>query len=172
MEGTETVKTNEETKVPLLDLRAQYLPLREQLLGAVERVIDSQQFILGPDVRALEEETAQYCSTRYAIGCASGSDALLLALMALDEKAGDEVITTPYSFFATAGGVTRLCGRPVFSGIQAETFNINPKLIDAAITPRTKAIMPVHLYGQCADMDAINEIASANRIPVIEDAAQ
>src|SRR3954453_16874034 len=153
-------------KVPLLDLRAQYEGLREETLAAVARVFESQGFVLGREVSALEEEVAAYSRARHAVGCANGSDALLLALMALDVKAGDEVITTPYSCFATAGAIARLGARPVFVDIEPQTFNINPELVGGAITSRTKAIMPVHLFGQCADMDGINEIASNRGIPV------
>jgi dTDP-4-amino-4,6-dideoxygalactose transaminase len=158
--------------VPLLDLKTQHATLRGELNAAIARVMDSQQFILGEDVKFLEEEIARYCETRFAVGCASGSDALLLALMALDVRAGDEIITTPYSFFATAGSIARLGAVPVFVDIEADTFNINPALIEAAITPKTKAIMPVHLFGQCVEMDAINAIAERHNLPVIEDAAQ
>ncbi len=168
---TESTKTTE-ISVPLLDLQAQYAPLRADLLAAVERVMDSQHFILGQEVKALEDETASYCGTTHAIGCASGSDALLLALMALGVKAGDEVITTPYSFFATAGSIARLGATPVFVDIQADTYNLNPDLLAAAITDKTRVIMPVHLYGQCADMDAISAIAEQAGIPIVEDAAQ
>lgn len=158
--------------VPLLDLRAQYQNLREQTLAAVTRVIDSQQFILGAEVRALEAEIARYTTTQHAIGCASGSDALLLALMALDIKAGDEVITTPFTFFATASAIARLGARPVFVDIEPRTYNIDPAGVAAAITSRTRAIVPVHLYGQCAEMDPLLEIGRQHNLPIIEDAAQ
>ncbi|HYX43285.1 MAG TPA: aminotransferase class I/II-fold pyridoxal phosphate-dependent enzyme, partial [Pyrinomonadaceae bacterium] len=159
-------------QVPLFDLRQQHEPLREELRAAVERVFESHQFVLGPEVQALEAELARYCQTQHAIGCGSGSDALLLALMALDVKANDEVITTPHTFFATAGAVARLGATPVFVDIEPRTYNINPALIEAAITEATRAILPVHLYGQCAAMDAILEIAARHNLPVIEDAAQ
>ena len=145
---------------------------REELRAATERVIDSQQFVLGEEVRLLEEEIARYSQARHAVGCASGSDALLLALMALDIKAGDEVITTPFSFFATAGSIARTGARPVFVDIEPLTYNLDASLVEAAITPRTRAIMPVHLYGQCAGMDALLEVAARHELPVIEDAAQ
>lgn len=159
-------------KVPLLDLRGQHQALRSELLAAVESVIDSQQFVLGAEVAALEREIAEYSHTRFAIGCASGSDALLLALMALDLQPGDEVLTTSFSFFATGSAITRLGGIPRFVDIDPLTYNIDPSQIEAAITPRTRAIMPVHLYGQCADMEAILTIAARHGLPVIEDAAQ
>jgi dTDP-4-amino-4,6-dideoxygalactose transaminase len=158
--------------VPLLDLQAQYAPLRDDLREAVDRVMSSQRFVLGDEVRGLETTIAEYCETKHAIGCASGSDALLLALMALDVKAGDEVITTPFSFFATAACVARLGARPVFVDIDPETYNLDPSRLADSITPRTKAIMPVHLYGQCAPMDPILELGKRRGIPVIEDAAQ
>lgn len=159
-------------KVPLLDLQAQYAPLRDELLARVERVMDSQHFILGAEAAALEEEIAAYSQTAHAIGCASGSDALLLALMALGVKAGDEVITTPYSFFATASCITRLNARPVFIDINPQTYNLDAKLLEAAITERTRAILPVHLYGQCAEMNPIKEIAARHNVAIVEDAAQ
>jgi dTDP-4-amino-4,6-dideoxygalactose transaminase len=159
-------------KVPLLDLKAQYAALRDELRAAVDRVMESQAFILGAEVQALEEEVARYCGTRHAIGCASGSDALLLALMALDIREGDEVITTPYSFFATASAITRLGARPIFVDIDPRTYNIEASRIERAITEHTRAIMPVHLYGQCSDMSALLEIGERHGIPLVEDAAQ
>ncbi len=158
--------------VPLLDLKTQYRVIKAEVLSAMEAVCDEQGFVLGPRVSAFEEATAQYIGSRYAIGCASGSDALLLSLMAMGVKAGDEVITVPFTFFATAGAISRLGAKPVFVDIQPDTFNIDAKLIEQAITPRTKAIMPVHLFGQCADMAAINEMAKRKKIYVIEDACQ
>ena len=159
-------------KVPLLDLQGQYQELREELLGAVTRVMDSQRFVLGDEGRALEAEIAEYCTTQFAVGCASGSDALLLALMALDLNAGDEVITTPFTFFATGSAITRLGARPVFVDVDPLTYNIDPQAVAAAITSSTKAIIPVHLYGQCADMDALLRLAKTHQVPIVEDAAQ
>jgi dTDP-4-amino-4,6-dideoxygalactose transaminase len=158
--------------VPLLDLRAQYASLRDDLRRAIERVMDSQRFVLGDEVRELESSIAAYCETKHAIGCASGSDALLLALMALDLKAGDEVITTPFSFFATASSITRLGARPVFVDIDPESYNLDVSRVADAVTSRTKAIMPVHLYGQCAQMDPLLELGKRHGIPIVEDAAQ
>jgi len=158
--------------VPLLDLKQQHAALREELRAATDRIIDSQQFVLGEEVRLLEEEIARYSQVKHAAGCASGSDALLLALMALDIKAGDEVITTPFSFFATASSIARVGARPVFVDIEPRTYNLDPSLVEAAITERTRAIIPVHLYGQCAEMDALLEVAARHELPVIEDAAQ
>jgi len=159
-------------KVPLLDLQAQYETIRDEVRTAVDRVFDSQQFVLGAEVQALEEEIARYSQTKSAIGCASGSDAVLLALMSCGVGAGDEVITTPFSFFATAGAVARLGARPVFVDIDERTFNLSPSLVEAALTERTKAIMPVHLYGQCAEMNPLIELSQSRGIPIIEDAAQ
>src|SRR5215203_4381658 len=158
--------------VPLLDLQAQYVALRNDLRQGIERVMDSQRFVLGDEVRGLETEIAEYCQTKYAVGCASGSDALLLALMALDIKAGDEVITTPFSFFATAAAITRLGARPVFVDIDPRTYNLDASRVADAITSRTKAFMPVHLYGQCAQMDPLLELGRRRGIPIVEDAAQ
>jgi len=158
--------------VPLLDLQTQYRSIKAEVLSVMERVCDEQGFILGPRVADFEKATAEYIGSRYAIGCASGSDALLLAMMASGVKAGDEVMTVPFTFFATAGAISRLGAKPVFVDIQPDTFNIDPAQIEQAITSRTKAIIPVHLFGQCADMPAINEIAKRKRLRVIEDACQ
>ena len=156
--------------VPLLDLQSQYASLRDELRQAVEKVMDSQRFVLGDEGRRLEASVAQYVHAKHAIACASGSDALLLALMALDVSAGDEVITTPFTFFATAAAITRLGARPVFVDIDPATYNLDTSRVADVITSRTKAIMPVHLYGQCADMDPL--LAIGNRVPIVEDAAQ
>jgi len=159
-------------KVPLLDLQAQYVSLQANVRAAIARVFETQLFVLGPEVSALEKEIAAYCRTTEAIGCASGSDALLLALMALDVGPGDEVITTPFSFFATGSAITRLGARPVFVDIDPVTYNIDAAKISGAITSQTQAIIPVHIYGQCADMDTVLSIAQEKNVPVIEDAAQ
>src|ERR1041384_742322 len=159
-------------QVPLLDLKRQHEALREELREALGRVLDSQQFILGEDVRRLEEELASYTRARYAVGCGSGSDALLLALLALDVKAGDEGVTQPFTFFATAGAIARTGARPGFADIEPRTYNVDPARVEAALTERTRAVMPVHLYGQCADMDAVMRACKARGVPVIEDAAQ
>ncbi len=158
--------------IPLLDLKAQFQPLRAEIMAAVQTVCDEQGFILGPRVVAFEESLAKYVGARYAIGCASGSDALLLSLMAMGVGQGDEVITVPFTFFATAGAVSRLGAKPVFIDIQPDTFNLDPTQLERAVTSRTKAIIPVHLFGQCADMPAINQIAKTKKLYVIEDACQ
>jgi dTDP-4-amino-4,6-dideoxygalactose transaminase len=159
-------------QVPLLDLKAQYAALREEILPAIERVLEGQQLINGPEVAELEESIRRYCGCAAAVAMSSGTDALLCSLMVLDVGRGDEVVTTPYTFFATAGSIWRVGARPVFVDIDPATFNIDASRIEAAVTPRTKAIMPVHLFGQMADMDAILAVAAKHRLPVIEDAAQ
>ncbi len=159
-------------KVPFFDLTKQFPLIEKEVHASLEEVFKTQQFILGPQVTQLEETIASYCQMKYGIGVASGSDALLLALMALGIERGDEVILPPFTFFATAGSVSRLGAKPVFVDIDPETFNIDPSKIEEKISPKTKAIIPVHLFGQCADMDPILQIAKVKGLFVIEDAAQ
>jgi dTDP-4-amino-4,6-dideoxygalactose transaminase len=166
------MKTGAAARVPLLDLQAQYAPLRRELLSAIARVCDSQRFILGPEVDALERELAAHLEVPEAIAVSSGTDALLAAMMALGIGPGDEVLTTTYSFFATAGCITRLGATPRFVDIDPVTFNLDTAAIRAAITPKTRAVIPVHLYGLCADMAPLNAAAADAGIPVIEDACQ
>jgi len=158
--------------VPLLDLKAQYTTIRNEILASVSEVLESQQCIGGPKVAELEEKIAALSDCRYAVGTSSGTDAILNSLMSLDIGSGDEVITTPFTFFATVGCIVRTGARPVFVDIDPMTFNIDPEFIDSAVTGRTKAIMPVHLFGQMSDMDPIMEIANKYNLAVIEDAAQ
>src|SRR5918999_2610527 len=156
--------------VPLLDLRAQHAAIRDDVVRAMMEVVDSQLFILGEPVERLEAEVAELSHTRYAIGCASGTDALLLPLRALDIGRGDEVITTPFTFFATAGTIHNVGATPVFVDIDPATFNINPAAVRAAVTPRTRAVIPVDLFGQMAPIEEV--AAAAPGLPIIEDAAQ
>ena len=159
-------------KVPLLDLKAQYDGIRHEIEPVLKEIVESQHFINGPQVKDCETAVAAYSGCTHGVGVSSGTDALLIALMAEGIGPGDEVITTAYTFFATAGSIARLGAKPVFVDIDPVSFNINTALIEAKITPRTKAIMPVHLYGQMADMDAIMKIAAKHKLVVIEDAAQ
>jgi dTDP-4-amino-4,6-dideoxygalactose transaminase len=158
--------------VPLLDLKAQFAAIRSEIRAAIDRVCESQQFIMGPEVTAFEEAVAEFCGARFAIGVSSGTDALLAALMALGVGPGDEVITTPYSFFATAGVIVRLGARPVFVDIDPRTYNLEASAASASMTSRTKAIMPVHLFGRCADLNPILKASAEHVTYVIEDAAQ
>jgi len=158
--------------VPLLDLVAQYRAIKDEVLPAIQAVIESQQFVMGPAVPRLEAAVAQLAGATYGIACASGTDALLLPLQALDLEPGDEVITTPFTFFATAGTIHNAGGTPVFVDIEPATLNIDPAAVEAALTPRTRAIMPVHLFGQMAAMERLRAIGQARDVPIIEDAAQ
>jgi dTDP-4-amino-4,6-dideoxygalactose transaminase len=159
-------------RVPFLDLKAQYQKIKKDIDQAINEVVSEQHFILGPKVEALEETIAAYSSARYGVGVASGSDALALSLLALDIGFGDEVITTPFTFFATAGSISKIGAKPVFVDIDPKTYNLDPKKIEERITSATKAIMPVHLFGQCADMEPLKELARGHDLWVIEDAAQ
>jgi UDP-2-acetamido-2-deoxy-ribo-hexuluronate aminotransferase len=155
-----------------IDLQTQYLQHKDKIDQNIQRVLQHGKFVKGPEINELEEKLAHYIQAKYAIAVASGTDALLIAMMALGIRPGDEIITTPFSFFATAEMILLLGATPVFVDIDPRTYNINPDLIEAAITPRTKAIMPVSLFGQCAEMERINAIAKRHQLPVIEDAAQ
>ena len=159
-------------RVPLLDIPASYEKILQDVKKNIDQVIQSGQFVLGPIVEELEQKIANYCDTKYAVGVSSGTDALLISLMAAGIREGDEVITTPFTFFATAGSISRLGAHPVFVDIKQDTFNINPSQIEKSITGKTRAIIPVHLYGQSADMNPILDIAQRNNLVVIEDAAQ
>jgi dTDP-4-amino-4,6-dideoxygalactose transaminase len=158
--------------VPMLDLKAQYASIREECRAAFDRVADEQAFIGGPEIDGLEKEIAAYSQCEFGVGVTSGTDALLVSMMALGVQPGDEIITTPYTFFATGGCIHRMGAVPVFVDISPLSYNINPVLIEAAVTSKTKAIMPVHLYGQMADMDPIMAIAQRHNLYVIEDGAQ
>ena len=171
MEAANAVK---QRQIPLLDLRAQHGKIRDEVLAEVIRVIDSQKFIMGEDVQKLEQEIAAYSATQFAVGCASGSDALFLALLGLEIGHGDEVLTTPYTFFATAGAIHRAGATPVFVDIEAATFNMDMSRVEAVLArhPKIKAIIPIHLFGGCADMDPMVKMAAERGIPIVEDAAQ
>ncbi len=161
-------------QVPLIDLAAQTMPLREEILAALARIVDSQRFILGEEVKSLEEQLAAYCGCQFAIGCGSGSDALLLALIALGIGPGDEVLTVPFSFFSTAGSIVHAGARPIFCDVEADTFNIDVAKAKAALDahPKIKAVIPVHLFGGCADIDPLLDMARERNIAIVEDAAQ
>ncbi|MEM8737847.1 MAG: DegT/DnrJ/EryC1/StrS family aminotransferase [Planctomycetota bacterium] len=167
-----TTTSSPVTSVPLLDLRAQYAALRDDILPRVTEVLDSQAVCNGPACQTLEQEVADYAQVAHAVACSSGTDALILALMGLNIGCGDEVITSPFTFFATAGSLWRQGIKPVFADIDPDTFNLDPAKLEDKITPQTKAIMPVHLFGQMADMDGIEAVARAHDLVVIEDAAQ
>ncbi len=166
--------TTAERHIPLLDLRAQHAALRDEVVAALLRVVDSQNFILGEEVDKLEQEIAPYCGARFAVGCASGSDALSLALMALGIQPGDEVLTVPFTFFSTAGEISLLGAKPVFVDIDPSTFNMDMNRVEDALRvhPRIRAVIPVHLFGGCADLDPLRNLTTLRSIPIIEDAAQ
>src|SRR5256712_7849764 len=159
-------------QVPLLDLKAQYQSIRAEVMAALQAVCDEQAFILGARVADLEKDIQKYVGVSQAVGVASRTDAILLALMACGVGPGDEVVTVPYTFFATAGSISRLGAKPVFVDIKPGTFNTDPALLEGAVSPRTKALMPVHLFGQCAEMEPILQIAARKKVPVVQDAAQ
>lgn len=161
-----------EDPVPFIDLQAQYASIRAEVREAVDRVFESQQFVLGDEVRGFEEAVARACDSRYAVGCASGTDALVLSLLACNVGPGDEVITSPFTFFATAGAIHRVGATPVFVDIEPAGFNMDPNLVEAAVTPKTKAIIPVHIFGQCAEMEPLWRLAVRHKLTLIEDACQ
>lgn len=164
--------TESSQPIPFIDLVAQYQTIRSEVREAVDRCFENQSFILGEEVALLEQEIAAYCDSRYAIGCASGTDALILALLAAGVKPGDEVITSPFTFFASAGAIHRVGAIPVLVDIEPDSFNICPEQVERAITSKTSAIMPVHIFGQCAEMEPLWRLSAAHGIPIIEDAAQ
>jgi dTDP-4-amino-4,6-dideoxygalactose transaminase len=169
---TDTKPAPPQLDVPLLDLRAQYAPLKQEVLAVFEQILDSQVMVNGPAVTQFEEEAAAYCGTRFAVGCSSGTDALILALMAMDLNPGDEVVTSPFTFFATCGSIQRRGLKPVFVDIDPETFNLDTTQIESVVNEKTRAIMPVHLFGQMADMDDVLDLAEKHELKVVEDAAQ
>lgn len=158
--------------VPFIDLVAQYQTIRDEIRETVDRCFETQQFVLGEEVSLLEQEVAAYCDSRHAVACASGTDALILALLAVGVQPGDEVITSPFTFFASAGAIHRVGATPVLVDIEPAGFNIDPEKLEQAITPRTRAIVPVHLFGQCAEMEPIWRISVRHNLPIVEDAAQ
>lgn len=170
--ATASTQNTDQSPVPFIDLVSQYNTIKDQVRRAVDQVFETQQFILGDEVRLLEEEIAQYCDARYAIGCASGTDALVLSLLALGVGPGDEVITSPFTFFATAGAIHRVGATPRFVDIEPVTYNLNAELVEAAVTEKTKAIIPVHIFGQCADMESLWRVSVRHNLPIIEDACQ
>ncbi len=170
--NTSDTKNKLNKHIPLLDLKLQYKSIKSEIDSAIQKVVEDQNFIMGEDVRLLENEIASYSGVKYGIGVSSGTDALILALRAIGIKEGDEVITTPFTFMATAGAISNVGATPVFVDITPDTYNIDFKKIEAKITKNTKAIIPVHLYGQCADMDEILKIANKHNLRVIEDSAQ
>jgi len=169
---TFTLGMTDERPVPFIDLVPQFNAMSDEIMATVARVFKEQKFILGEEVSELEREIAEYCDARHAIGCNSGTDALIIALQAMGIGAGDEVITTPFSFFATASSICRAGATPVFVDIDPETFNLDPQAVEEAVTPRTKAIMPVHLFGQCCEMEALWRVAQKHDLQIVEDACQ
>lgn len=169
---TYTLSLANDRPVPFIDLVPQFNAMSADIMAAVEKVFTEQKFILGDEVSDLEREIADYCDARHAIGCNSGTDALIIALQALEIGEGDEVITTPFSFFATASSICRAGATPVFVDIEPDTFNLDPQAVEEAITPRTRAIMPVHLFGQCCEMESLWRLAQKHDLEIVEDACQ